>query len=162
MTCHMTRITVSYRSDYEFTKYMAHILHISCLHGKIIDFLLLEFWTWCHQMETFSAILAICAGNSLVTGEFPAQRPGTRSLDVFFDLRLNKRLSKQLQGWWFETLSCPLWRHCNEKNGHVIERFSCMNTKQKHEEIHAMADLRFLLASKPLTLLLCLHQIWSD
>ena len=35
------------------------------------------------------------------------------SLDVFFDLRLNKWLSKQSWGWWFETLSCPLWRHCN-------------------------------------------------
>ena len=43
-------------------------------------------------METFSALLAICAGNSPVPGEFPAQRPVTRSLDVFFDLRLNKRL----------------------------------------------------------------------
>ena len=48
-----------------------------------------------------------------VTGEFPAQRPVTRSFDVFFDLRLNKRLSKQKWGWWFETLSRPLWRHCN-------------------------------------------------
>ena len=48
---------------------------------------------WRHQMETFSALLAICAGNSPVTGEFPAQRPVTRSFDVFFDLRLNKRLN---------------------------------------------------------------------
>ena len=47
-------------------------------------------------------------------GEFPAQRPVTRSFDVFFDLRLNKWLSKQSWGWWFETLSRPLWRHCNE------------------------------------------------
>ena len=66
-------------------------------------------------METFSALLAICAGNSPVPGEFPAQRPVTRSFDVFFDLRLNKRLSKQSWGWWFETLSRPLWRHCNGK-----------------------------------------------
>ena len=50
---------------------------------------------WRHQMETFSALLAICAGNSPVPGEFPARRPMTRSFDVFFDLRLNKRLSKQ-------------------------------------------------------------------
>ena len=47
------------------------------------------------------------------TGEFPAQRPVTRSFDVFFDLGLIKPLSKQLWGWWFEMLSCPLWRHCN-------------------------------------------------
>ena len=44
-------------------------------------------------METFSALLAICAGNSPVPGEFPAQRLVTRSFDVFFDLRPNKRLS---------------------------------------------------------------------
>ena len=68
---------------------------------------------WRHQMETFSALLAICAGNSPVPGEFPTQRPVTRSFDVYFDLRPNKRLSKQSWGWWFETLSRPLWRHRN-------------------------------------------------
>ena len=39
-------------------------------------------------METFYALLALCAENSPVTSEFPAQRPVTRSLTVFFDLRL--------------------------------------------------------------------------
>ena len=43
-------------------------------------------------METFSALLAICAWNSPVPGEFPTQRPVTWSFDVFFDLRLNKCL----------------------------------------------------------------------
>ena len=46
-------------------------------------------------METFSALLAICVVNSLVTGEFTPQRPVTLSFDVFFDLRLNERLNKQ-------------------------------------------------------------------
>ena len=64
-------------------------------------------------MKTMSALLAICAGNSPVTGEFPAQRPVTRSFEVFFGLRLNKRLNKQSWAWWFDTPSCPLWRHCN-------------------------------------------------
>ena len=64
-------------------------------------------------MEAFSALLAICAGNSPVPGELPAQRPVTRSFDVLFDLRLNKRLSKQSWGWWFETLLRPLWRQRN-------------------------------------------------
>ena len=64
-------------------------------------------------METFSALLTLCAGNSPVSGEFPAQRPVTRNFDVFFDLRLFKRLSIQSRGWWFETLSGPLWRHYN-------------------------------------------------
>ena len=74
-----------------------------------------NFTWWRHQMETFSALLAICAGNSLGTGEFPEQRPVTRSFDAFFDLRLNKRLSKQSWGWWCETPSRSLLRHCNER-----------------------------------------------
>ena len=64
-------------------------------------------------METFSALLAICAGNSPVTGEFHAQRPVAMSFDVFFDLRLNKWLSKQSWGCWFEMPSHQVWRHCN-------------------------------------------------
>ena len=64
-------------------------------------------------MEPFSALLAFCAGNSPVTGEFPSQRPVTRSFDVFFDVRLNKRLSKQSWCWWFETPSRSLCRHRN-------------------------------------------------
>ena len=50
------------------------------------------------EWKHFSVLLAICAGNSLVTGEFPTQRPVTWSFDVFFDLRLNKWLSKQWRG----------------------------------------------------------------
>ena len=46
-------------------------------------------------MKTVSALLAICAGNSPVPGEFPAQRPVPRDFDVFFDLRPDQRLSKQ-------------------------------------------------------------------
>ena len=61
----------------------------------------------------FVALLAIYVANSPVPGEFPAQRPVTRSFGVFFDLRLNKRLSKQSWGWWFDRLSRPLWRHRN-------------------------------------------------
>ena len=66
-------------------------------------------------METVSALLAIYVGNSPVTGEFPAHRPVARSFDVFFDLCLNKRFSKQWRCWWFET---PWWRQCN-----VVLRF---------------------------------------
>ena len=65
-----------------------------------------DFFIW------LSALLALCAGNSPVTGEFPLQRPVTRSFDVFVDLRMNKRLSKQSWGWWFETPSRTLWWHC--------------------------------------------------
>ena len=92
----------------------AHIL--TCVKLLTVPYHRFQSLTrWCHQMETFSVLLAICAGNSPVTGEFLAQRPETRSFDVFFDLRLHKRLSKQWWSWWFETLSRPLWRQCNDK-----------------------------------------------
>ena len=78
---------------------------------------------WRHQMETFSASLALCAGNSPFTGEFPSQRPVTQSFDVFFDLRLTKWLCKQ---WRFKTLSRSLWRHCNDhKNGRLSRDGHC-------------------------------------
>ena len=76
-------------------------------------------------METFSALLALCAGNSPVTGEFPAQRPVTRSFGVFFDLHLNIWLSKQSWGWWFETQSSSLWRHCNEVQSLAVCKCYC-------------------------------------
>ena len=74
---------------------------------------------WRHQMETFSALLALCVGNSPVLGEFSAQRPVTRSFDVFFDLRLHKRLSKQSWRWRYKTPWCPLWRQGNVKRSWV-------------------------------------------
>ena len=69
--------------------------------------------SWWRQMETFSALLALCLGNWPATSEFTAQRPATRSFDVFFDLRLIKQFNKQSRRWWFETPSGPLWRQCN-------------------------------------------------
>ena len=62
-------------------------------------------------MET---LLAFCVGNSPVTGEFPAKRLVTRGFDVFLDLPLNKRFSKQSWESWSETPSRSLWRHCKE------------------------------------------------
>ena len=82
-------------------------------------------------------VTCLCAGNWPVTGEFPTQRASNaenvsiwwrhhdvwltthcmmkaRLSDVFFDLCLNKRLSEQSWGWWFEMPSCSLWRPCNE------------------------------------------------
>ena len=85
---------------------MYYVSSMKCLCLSIFS------W-WRHQMETFSALLAICAGTSPITGEFIAQRPVAWSVDVFFHLRLNIRLSKQLRGWWFETPSRPLLRQCN-------------------------------------------------
>ena len=79
-----------------------------------------ETW-WRHEMENISTLLALCARNSPVTGEFPSQRPATRSFDAFFDLRLNKRLSKHSWGLWFETPSRSLWRQCNGSVRHYAD-----------------------------------------
>ena len=88
---------------------------------------------WRHQRETFSALLALCAGNSPVTDEFPSQRPVTRSFDVFFDLPLSKRLSKQSRGLWFETPSRPFWRHCYEM--HIVLNVSSSQENNSNPNI---------------------------
>ena len=105
---------------------------------------------WKHFPALALLWLAFCAGNSPVTGEFPAQRPVMRSFHVFFDLLLNKRLSKQSWGWWFETPSRSSWRHCNEmrsfdvcfvdslnrlmKNNRVANYFRCPNARHYNVE----------------------------
>ena len=92
---------------------------------------------WHHQVETFPALLALCAGNSPVTGEFPSQRPVTRSFDVFLDLRLNKRSSKHTRHRWFQTPSSSLWRHCN------VESEARINYEQQsniHEELRYLPE----------------------
>ena len=71
-----------------------------------------NYTRWRHKMETFSALLVICAGNSPVFGQFLSQRPVTRNFDVFFVPRLTKRLSKHWRRRRFETRSGSLWRHC--------------------------------------------------
>ena len=68
---------------------------------------------WRLEMQTFSALLALCAGNSPITAEFSSQRPVTRSFDVFFNLRQNIRLNKQSRRRWFKTSSRSSWRHSN-------------------------------------------------
>ena len=78
-----------------------------------------QLWWFCRHKQSVSnrtvEMQVICDAMTIMrchrSCEFPAQRPVTRSFDVFFDL--NKRLSKQWWGWWFETLSLPLWRHNN-------------------------------------------------
>ena len=96
-------------------------------------------------METLSALLAICAGNSPIPGEFPAQNPVTRSFHVFLDLRLNKRLNKQSWGWWFETLSRLLWRHYDEyKHTGSFRGNVCENVVYEISVLFCLASMRFV------------------
>ena len=103
-------------SDENFIKMATFIFQCLHQHGASLGCSIIcksrSSW-WRHQMETFSVLLVLCTGNSQVTGEFPSQRPVTRSFDVFFDLRPNKQLSKQSRRRWFETPLRLLWRHCN-------------------------------------------------
>ena len=89
------------------------IFHIVCFDHlertfccKISGLIWTSSW-WRHQM---------------VTSEFPAR------FHVFYDLHLNKRLSKQWWGWWFEKASRSLWRHCDDSNVLVSGRrqFHCV------------------------------------
>ena len=64
-------------------------------------------------------------------GEFPTQMPVMRSFDGFFDISLNKRLSKQPLGWGFETPSWSLWRHYNE---HIVLRIISLHMASSQNE----------------------------
>ena len=77
--------------------------HCSDIHDDVI------------KWKRFPRYWPFVRGIQPVPGDFPTQRPVTRTFNVFFDMRLNKRLSKQWWGWWIETPSRPLWRHCNDK-----------------------------------------------
>ena len=88
----------------------------------MLSFVLFGFYMMTTSNGSIFRVTAICAGNSPVTGEFPAQRPVTRGFDVFFYLCLDKRLSKQSWGWWFEMPSCSLWRHHNDYTVIVMDR----------------------------------------
>ena len=80
----------------------------------IIGWYKIKPW-WRHQMETFSASLALCTGipRSTVNSPHKVQRRGALVFSLI--CALNKRLSKQPWGWWFEKPSPSLWRHCNAK-----------------------------------------------
>ena len=81
-------------------------------------------------------------------GEFPAQRPVTRSLDVFFDLRLNKRLSKQSWGWWFETLPRPLWRHSNGLNQQLSKKLDAGDLRRHRADYDVIVMVAVLYRTK--------------
>ena len=103
ITCHKAWDTAS---NIHLTKLKSSPFYTVCLRN------------YAHGMMTSSngnifRVTGPLCGEFTGPGEIPTQRPVTRSFDVFFDRRLNKRLSKQPRGWWLETLSCSLWRQSN-------------------------------------------------
>ena len=107
------------------------------MHQKIIDRCLMMTSS---NGNIFRVTGPLC-GEFTGHGESPTQRPVTRSFDVFFDLRLNKRLSKQPWGWWFET---PLWslrRHCNAVIGHVAKMIESLKSVQMVDYLEVIISL---------------------
>ena len=74
---------------------------------------ILSTW-WRHQMDTFPCYWPFVRGIQRSPVNSPHEGQWCGAFAVFFDLHLNKRLSKQSRRWWFETPSRPLWRHCND------------------------------------------------
>ena len=87
-----------------------------CLAETIIEFHLFRRVMMTSSNGKIFRVTGLLCGEFTFTGEFPSQRTVMQSFNVFFDLRLNKRLSKQSWGWWFEMPSRSLWRHCNGNN----------------------------------------------
>ena len=80
---------------YKYSNYGTNETYLTYSEYHSIGWLATE-GPWCrHQMETFSALLALCVGNAPVTGGLPPQRPVVRSFDVLFELLLNTHLSEQ-------------------------------------------------------------------
>ena len=105
--------------------------------------------------ETFSALLALCVGNSPVTGGLPSQRPVTRSFNDLFDLCQNKRLSKQSRRRWFETPWHSYWRHCNANEAvtvaklvHVPNQCWLLVSNTQHSIYHIQWEICVILILK--------------
>ena len=100
---------------------------------------------WRHRMETFSALLAICAGNSPAS----AQRPVTRNFDLFFNLCLNKRLRKQSWGWWFDVtvMILLLYRIVSILCTHaaVVAQCSLMNRSWLTSTLYMVCQIKSLV-----------------
>ena len=97
---------------------------------------------WRHQMETSSALLALCEENPPVTSAFPSQRPVMWSFDGFFDLRLNIQLSKQSRHQWFGTPSRSL-RHYNDVISYHIRQIQLYHACWWFGNVRSQAILQF-------------------
>ena len=131
----------------------------------IISGLLLSFYQIymiTSSIGNISALLAFCAGNSPLTGESPpppSQTPVTRSFEVFFDLRLNKRLCKHWRRRWFKTSLCSLWRHFSSSV--ISNLLFCQDDviKSSRQDLAILCGTsRVLILAPPIKR--CLHFAW--
>ena len=112
--CMMPTSTV-YAIKYAYDFFVLCCHHTMCYKWKSFEVVFLALSSMMTLSNgTFSALLPLCEGTPSVIDGFLSKRQVTLNFDVVFDLRLNKRLSKQSGCWWFDTSSRSLWRHCNE------------------------------------------------
>ena len=127
------------KSEAKFIRFHLRKLHLKmssvewrkfCLGLNVLT---VQLWDWCkyyHKILRSPQTRIFCHDDVIKWKSFPSQRPVTHGFDVFFDLCLNKRLSKHSWGWWFETPSRSLWRHCNVlKASHHCE--ICQSSRQQ-------------------------------
>ena len=81
----------------------------TCIFNMVADACMATHSWRLHRLEIFSALLALCVGNSPVTGEFPAQRPVTRRLACFFDLRPANRWANNRDADAIALIMTSLW-----------------------------------------------------
>ena len=113
---------------------VTHCLRLS--HETMVCAVCLSIFLWRHQMDAFAMLSTVCSGNSLVTGEFPAQRPVTRSFDVYFDLRLNKQLSVSKRSLTYTQLFIQ---------AQIIEHFKYKFRSFDSLWDHVLSDIRITL-----------------
>ena len=131
--CNIQRLSIIFISYISYKKY-GHQNYINCYtdsfsyHDDIIK--------WKHFPRNWPFVQGIHR-----PGDFPTQRPVMWSFDVFFDLRLNKRLSKQPWGWWFEMPLWSLWRQCNAISGIIWVSSKGQNSPESHRiDVWPIAD----------------------
>ena len=117
-------------------------------------------WEMVRNAESMIDLLSYPRGRVTgpLCGEFPSQMSVTRSFDVFFDLRLNKRSSKQSRRWWFETPLRSLWRHCNATAKYLVQLFfiAALMLKYSHAYMVSYRTVRVLNEG----LLLASTRVW--
>ena len=98
----------------DFLCFVLLFLTISC-NQTCYPILIQTTW-WCHEMETFSALLALCAGNSPVTGEFPHKGQWRGAL--MFSLMHWRHCNERYVCWWIMIISPKLCLYCtHDVNG---------------------------------------------
>ena len=126
-----------------------------CSHSQMSQWPCIHDTCW-YMMTSSNGNIFRVTGH--LCGEFtsvrwiPRTTPVTRSFDVFFDLCLNRQLSKQSWGWWLKTLSRPLWRHFHDMTGCIVEIISL--------DIFNLRVLLFRRCEKNRTRADCVHNIF--